>query len=315
VVATGVLGVVSVAMGLLPWPRPAWSTSGTGIAATTPIPLWLAVGGTTAVSLIVATRLTGAAAPLRLREPAGLLWLTITVLAAGALVANAIYFAALSTIDFGVPIPIFHWLFTALPAVSAGVVTLRRGRQARLAAAVGTGVVTVPLFALSWALLLNPAAHAGSMGAALLPSILGTLQLTAVLGVGPLAAAAALAAALNQEAAPAAVLGAPTPQPPAATATEPNPAASWALLSGIAGIVLSLLPIGGTEAAFIVGLVLGLTLCLVATVLGVLALRRARARSGANRPQALAATIVGAIGLVLDLPLAVESAADFMGGA
>jgi hypothetical protein len=69
----------------------------------------------------------------------------LVVLAVAALVWNAVYAAALSTIDFGAPVPIFHWLFTFAPAVLADVLFSRRGRRARWPAALGTGVVTVPV--------------------------------------------------------------------------------------------------------------------------------------------------------------------------
>ena len=306
VAATAVLTVIAIGLGLLPWPRPEWSTSGFEIAATTPIALWLVVGGTAAVCLTVAARVTTAVAPLQL--PAGRLWLTITVLAAGALAVNAIYAAALSTIDFGVPIPIFHWLFTAVPAFLAGAASMGRERRARVAAAVGTGVVTLPLFALGWALLLSGSPLPESSTASYLMGMLGALHFTAILGVLPLVVAAALAAALSQDPSPAPSNGAPTP-PPTGTNAAPNPVASWALVSGIGGVVLPwLLPIGGTESAFFTGVVIGLILSLIATGLGWLGLRRARARGGANRGQALAAIIIGAAGLLLNLPLAVELA-------
>ncbi len=308
IAAAAVLTVVSCVLGVLPWPRPEWSTSGWEIAATTPIALWLVVGGTAAVCLTVAARVTTAVAPLELRRPAGRLWLTITVLAASSLVVNVIYSAALSTIDFGVPIPIFHWLFTAAPAFLAGAASIGRDRRARVAAAVGTGVVTLPLFALGWALLLSPSPLPGSGTASYLMGLLGVLHFTAILGVLPLVVAAALAAALSQDPSPVPSSGA-APTPATGADAAPNPVASWALVFGIGGVVLSwLLPIGGTEFAFFIGVVLGLVLSLIATGLGWLGLRRARARGGANKGQALAATIVGAAGLLLNLPLAVELA-------
>src|SRR4051794_37004404 len=65
------------------------------------------------------------------------------------------------------------------PAVLAGCLFTRRGPEVRQLAGLGTGVVTVPLFTLSWALLIPPA---GSV----LAGVAGTLWLTGLLGVVPL---------------------------------------------------------------------------------------------------------------------------------
>ena len=62
------------------------------------------------------------------------------LLAAGALVANAIHLAAMSTVGSSTAIPIFHWLFTLTPAFLAGCLFGGRGRRAGWAAGLGTGV-------------------------------------------------------------------------------------------------------------------------------------------------------------------------------
>jgi hypothetical protein len=65
----------------------------------------------------------------------------------------------------------------------------RRGRRERWAAALGTGVVTVPLLALSWALL--DSSGLSSTG------VLRALYDTAVFGVVPLAGAVAFVGAMG----------------------------------------------------------------------------------------------------------------------
>jgi hypothetical protein len=76
-------------------------------------------------------------------------------------------------------------LVPLVPAVLAGVLARADGRAARIRAALGTGVVTLPLAGLGWALL-------ASGSAATLTDALGTTLLT---GVAPLAIAVAFVAA------------------------------------------------------------------------------------------------------------------------
>ncbi len=189
VATIAVLTVGALGLGLLSWPRPEWSPSGAEIVSTVPTSLWALMAGASLVCLTVATLLTQATARLRLTEPAAVAWLVIILLAASALVANAIYAAALGTIAFGALIPIFHWLFTFVPALLAVTVTQRRERRARVFSALGTGVVTVPLFALGDALLVSPRSE-----------LVGSLFFTLVFGAAPLAVAAAIAGAMGDEA-------------------------------------------------------------------------------------------------------------------
>jgi hypothetical protein len=65
-----------------------------------------------------------------------------------------------------------------VPAVLAGAVVAPRGAAAT-AAALSTGVVTVPLFALGWALLASRVPFPGD--------VLRTLWTTGILGAAPLA--------------------------------------------------------------------------------------------------------------------------------
>jgi hypothetical protein len=152
--------------------------------------VWLLVLGSTAVCIAAATALTVRATGSRAGDPRTWAWLGLLALSAAALVWSAIYAAALSTIDFGALIPIFDWLFTFAPAVLAGSLFAQRTRHERYAAALGTGVVTVPLLGLSFALL-------DSSGLSL-AGVLGALYLSAVLGAAPLVGGVAVAGAIGR---------------------------------------------------------------------------------------------------------------------
>ena len=80
-----------------------------------------------------------------------------------------------------------RWLVPFVPAVLAGVLARRDGRAARIRAARGTGAVTLPLFALGWALYASPA------GVALAPADVVSMVLLA--GAAPFALAVAFVAA------------------------------------------------------------------------------------------------------------------------
>ena len=119
--------------------------------------------------------LPGRAAPV--------VWWLLALASAPALVWNALYSAALSEETFGAIIPIFHWLFAFVPAFVVGLVSRSAGSPAQLRATLGTAVVTLPLFALGWALLTPSPDPVGFLGA---------LYGTGVLGVLPLGLAVAL---------------------------------------------------------------------------------------------------------------------------
>jgi hypothetical protein len=187
-VAIAVLGLSAAILGLLPWPRPVWSQTSPWLVADMPGWLWgfLLVGALVCIgTAVVITRQQGYLSP---RDVLTWAWLGLACVAAAALLWDALYAAALSTIDFGAPIPIFHWLFTFVPALLAGSLFRSRGRQARWTAALGTGVVTVPLFAVSWSLLSPGLSLAG---------ISSTLSATAILGVAPLAAGVAASGGMS----------------------------------------------------------------------------------------------------------------------
>jgi hypothetical protein len=80
-----------------------------------------------------------------------------------------------------------RWLEPVVAAVLAGVLARRDGRAARVRAALGTGAVTLPLFAVGWALYASPG------GVALAPADVASMVLMA--GAAPFALAVAFVAA------------------------------------------------------------------------------------------------------------------------
>jgi hypothetical protein len=104
------------------------------------------------------------------------------VLAAAALFWNSLVMAADAEFETGALIPVFHWAFTFVPALGAGLAARRRGSSTPLRLALGTGVVTVPLFAIGWSLFGSRDAFAAVVG--------NSLWNTLILGVAPLALAA-----------------------------------------------------------------------------------------------------------------------------
>jgi hypothetical protein len=140
----------------------------------------------TVVCLLVATALVVRDARVRLGSPAGLTWLGIVLAAAAALVFNALVLAADADETVGAIIPIFHWAFTLVPGLLAGAALVRHGAAAAAAGALGSGVVTTPLFALGFALFWSRE----PLGDA----VASTLWITAILGGIPLLVAVATAA-------------------------------------------------------------------------------------------------------------------------
>jgi hypothetical protein len=184
VAVIAVLTVVAAVVGTLEWPLPERVSGGWQIADV-PTSLIALLTVSTLICLLAATALTVRSARLRLGEPAALGWLLIVLAATGALVFNALVLAADAAVVVGAVIPVLHWLFTLVPALLAGAVAARRGSAAATAAALGTGVVTVPLFALGWALFLSRESF--------LMGVLNALWNTGLLGVLPLVIGVAIA--------------------------------------------------------------------------------------------------------------------------
>jgi hypothetical protein len=183
---TVVLGAVAVGLtvagclvGALGWPVPERTTSGWQVAAV-PGSLLVLVIGAAVVSLAVGTLLVR---PTSLRSPvATVTWWSLGLASGFAQVWNDLYAAALG--GGGAVIPVLGWLFTFTPALLMGWVTRRSGRAAHLRATVGTGVVTLPMVGLGWAL------YASSEGVPAGP--LSGLWSTGILGVLPLLVAVAM---------------------------------------------------------------------------------------------------------------------------
>jgi hypothetical protein len=126
------------------------------------------------------------------RSPtAAQLWWATTGAAALVSIAAALSLAA----DAGAHQPpgalLARWLVPAVPAVVAGVLARRDGRAARIRAALGTGVVTVPLFAVGWALFASP-------GGVVLPTA-DVVSMVLLAGVTPFALAVAFVAAERRQ--------------------------------------------------------------------------------------------------------------------
>jgi hypothetical protein len=80
-----------------------------------------------------------------------------------------------------------RWALPVVPAVLAGALAADAGRAARIRVALGTGLVTVPLAGLGWALLSSPAGSPAGLG--------DVLAMTGLSAFAPLALAVAFVAA------------------------------------------------------------------------------------------------------------------------
>ena len=188
IAATAVLTLGAAAVGHRDWAVPERVFAGWQVAAV-PASLTALVVVCTVVCVAVGAATTVHDAGLRLRDPAFGAWLVVVLLAGAALVWNALVLAGDAAVVVGALIPIFHWAFTFVPALGAGLAARRCRPAATLAVALGTGVVTVPLFALGFALFASREAF--------LPGVAGTLWITLILGVLPLALAALIAKNLS----------------------------------------------------------------------------------------------------------------------
>jgi hypothetical protein len=174
-----VLTVLACLVGTLRWPAPRRTTSGWQVADVAPSLLTVVIA-TGLVCLVVAALLVPARS---LGSPAvAATWWGVAVASVFSQVWNDLYLAALA--DTGGIIPVFLWLFTFAPALLVGLVARRHGRTVHLRATIATGVVTLPLLALGWAL----AAATESVWHA----VTGGLYTAVVFGAVPLAAAVLL---------------------------------------------------------------------------------------------------------------------------
>ncbi len=176
----GALTVAASVAGALGWPVPDRTASGWQVTDVAPSLLLLVVGSAV-VCLVVAAVLVRPAT-LGSALAAGTWW-AMAVAAAAALVWHGVFLAALDATG-GPVIPVFDWLFAFVPAFVVALASRRHGRAAQLRAALGTGVVTLPLVGLGWSLT------DGSTG--VLTAVLGGLYGAALFGLGPLAVATVL---------------------------------------------------------------------------------------------------------------------------
>ncbi|NYJ07958.1 hypothetical protein [Petropleomorpha daqingensis] len=122
------------------------------------------------------------------RSPtAAQLWWVLTAGAAVVSITAALSLAADAGAHLQPTVLLARWLVPFVPAVLAGVLARRDGRGARIRAALGTGAVTLPLFAVGWALYASPA------GVALATADVVSMVLLA--GAAPFALAVAFVAA------------------------------------------------------------------------------------------------------------------------
>jgi hypothetical protein len=138
------LTVAAVLVGARPWALPDRVFDGWQVA-NVPGTLVALLAASTLLCLAAGTVVMLRGTRSRLAEPPALAWLLIVVVAAGALVFNALVLAADASYVAGPAIPVFHWLFTLVPGLLAGALLASRGAAAATAAALATGAVTVPL--------------------------------------------------------------------------------------------------------------------------------------------------------------------------
>ena len=178
-----VLTVAAVLLGQRDWAVPERVLGGWQVGDV-PSSLTVLLLAVTAVCLVAGAWAVLRDARLAPRDPAFAVWVLVSLLAAAALLWNALVLAADAEFETGAIIPVLHWAFTFVPALLVGLAARNRGVARAVAAALATGVVTVPLFGLGWSLFASREAMAGGIG--------NSLWATALLGVGPLVIAAAI---------------------------------------------------------------------------------------------------------------------------
>lgn len=143
------LTALACLVGALGWLQPQRTPGGWQVADV-PSSLLAVVVGTGLVCLAVAA--------VALRRPpfgssavAATFWVMalVSVFAQGW---NDVYLAALADPAGGPIIPVFDWLFAFVPAAVVGAVARHRGRTTHLRATIGSGIVTLPMHGLGWAL-------------------------------------------------------------------------------------------------------------------------------------------------------------------
>ena len=123
-----------------------------------------------------------------LRSPGEVrLWWTLATGAAVVSLAAALSLASFAGTGQRPGDLLVRWLLPVVPAVLAGFLAADAGRAARVRLALGTGLVTVPLGTLGWALLSSSARSSAGLG--------DVLAMTGLVSGAPLALAVAFVAA------------------------------------------------------------------------------------------------------------------------
>lgn len=182
-VATGAgLTVLLVLLARQPWPLPGRSAGGVTDVPQSLVTFLLLC---TALCVWAAGRATRPAQVLG--AAAARLWWALLAGAALVTVAADLSLASFAGTGQRPTDTLVRCLVPIVPAVLAGVLASRAGRAARVRLALGTGLVTVPLAAVGWALLSSsPAATA---------DVTDVLAMTGVAAAAPLAVAVAFVAA------------------------------------------------------------------------------------------------------------------------
>jgi hypothetical protein len=177
------LTVVLALLGRQPWQLP--QRDGSGVTAV-PQSLVTFLLLSALICVWVAGRLVRPAETLRSTGAAQLWW---ALVAGAALVSLAADLSLASFAGTGQrPTDLLlRCAVPLVPAVLAGVLARNDGRAARIRVALGTGLVTLPLGALGWALLSSPDLSAAGLG--------DVLAMTGIAGVAPLILAVAFVAA------------------------------------------------------------------------------------------------------------------------
>jgi hypothetical protein len=180
---TVALAVVLALLGSQPWQLP--YRGGGGVSAV-PQSLLTFLLLCAAACVWSAGRVVRPAQTFRSPDAARVWWLVL----AGAAVVSVTADLSLASYATAAERPgqlLLRCAVPVLPAVLAGLLARDDGRPARIRAALGTGVVTLPMTALGWALLASPAASPAGLSDA--------LAMTLSAGLAPFALAVAFVAA------------------------------------------------------------------------------------------------------------------------
>jgi hypothetical protein len=180
VVATAALTAAALAGSARRWPLPQRVPGGWRVTAV-PGSLALFLAAVAVCCLAVAAVLTLDALPARPRTGRVGWWVAVLAAAAGT-GWHALLLAGQGRLATPA-VPVLDWALALVPALVAGTASVAGGARAALAAALGTGVVSLPLVAAGWGLYDSRAAGA-AFGA--------PLTLTIWLGALPLLCGAAL---------------------------------------------------------------------------------------------------------------------------